>query len=600
MEYYIHTLSSLHIGSGEKYSANDYVIVHDKCYFIPKKQLFEFLTKHQLTEKYNKWLNSNTLRLEDLEEEARVRDTYKKQNAKKDYNRLLQEIKSKINFMEFCREHDCLDEFNASIKLLPHIPVHSNFKQGHDIFANVKTFNGLPYIPASSLKGAVRTALLFNWLNEFADKNSVQKLISNAINKTYDKVKKIHDEKIKNKELKKLMTDFADDLEKLAFYCPFYTNDEPDKIRYDEKFDILKFLVISDAASLNPSAEAFHIIKPQLYLNNGTIGTQAPSLEAVRPGHTFAFTASLNIQAIRNIYKNMKANSLIIKEYNKSFHYWNNLSEKCRQLFNFSPENLIDASPEIIQKTEQQALNAIFDSVRKFSVAQAEFLLKWKKNISAGRQTKSKAKTFNPENLLLPNPESELTLMNLGYASGFPGTTAFLFFLNHPEFHEVLTEYMNLFKIGQSPNGSKKNPVSIDLKKFPKSKMLNTEISSAQNAYPLGWISISTDKNAPSGNAFNSAFVKSLSVTESSKKTEIAYFTGKIKEGTELFAKFVKARPDNPKSKIFKLLVGKEGEEPLVTISYASDISPDSVYLVKVTNLSKSGIQNVQIVKKIP
>lgn len=594
MEYYIHTLTSLHIGSGEKYSAHDYFLHNNRCYFVPSKLLFDFLSEHQLAEKYAQWMNKITHELEKLEELTRIKKNLKNNTSGTDYNQILQNLRSKMNLLDFCKENQYLNEFQLFLNKLPFENYARSVRQGYDILANVKSFNGSPFIPASSVKGAVRTALLFKWLNQFADKNHIHDILIRAIKKTEHDILTA-DAEGKRINLQKLKVDFGEELEKVAFYCPFFSKDDPGKISHDEKFDILKFLILSDATPLENNNPAFHIIKPQLFLSNGTVGKQAPALEAVLPRLSFKFSANINLHAILNIKKNFTQGSLVIKEKNKHYHYWNHLSEKCQQFFNFSPDILLNASPDVIQITEQRALEYVFNAVRDFSVAQSEFLLNWKKNIAPDKQ--SKFQTFNPESILLPNPASELTLMNLGYASGFPATTAFLFLLNNHEFHDLTTEFFKLFKIGHPPKENKK--FVFNLKKFPKSKMLYTDDSNNQSAYPLGWVCISSHPDAPSRNTLNSVFIKSSDNSALAAPVQITYFTGKIKEGTELFAKFIKPDPINPKIKHFQILTGSEGQEPYVKISYAAELSPGSVFLVKVTSVSKSGIQSVQIVKKI-
>lgn len=60
------------------------------------------------------------------------------------------------------------------------IPEHNNFRGGSNemvVKAIMKTPVGQPYIPGSSLKGAIKTALMDNWLEENDDKEKIRESI---------------------------------------------------------------------------------------------------------------------------------------------------------------------------------------------------------------------------------------------------------------------------------------------------------------------------------------------------------------------------------------------------------------------------------------
>ena len=121
----------------------------------------------------------------------------------------------------------------------------------------MKTSNNIPYVPGSSIKGVVRTALLYNFLSN-TNKKVIAEIIKSNI-QDFMKEKQLYN--IRKEEFEKnnrgkqfferFSTDkyfktFGDKIEQLAFYCKAI--DENDKTKNDDdRFDILKLLSISDA-----------------------------------------------------------------------------------------------------------------------------------------------------------------------------------------------------------------------------------------------------------------------------------------------------------------------------------------------------------------
>lgn len=157
----IETLSPIHIGSGDSYGFYEY---------------YEY--------EGNIKLNGN-----DVKSIGRI-------NLNKYYNSLSSEDKD--NFLKKIVQKDfSLNEFNKNIKnnnlksFKRYLALDkTSDKRNLDIFDNVKVLDNI-YIPGSSLKGAIRTALLYNSINEH-DLNSKKDLnkILESKNRNLNKIMK--------------------------------------------------------------------------------------------------------------------------------------------------------------------------------------------------------------------------------------------------------------------------------------------------------------------------------------------------------------------------------------------------------------------------
>lgn len=183
----IKTLTPLAIRTDEYLSAYiDYHIQDKKLYRIDTEKLLNDLLK-------NEWID-------DYERQV---EKYTKQGIDEDGK--LKQPEQKNNFLE-----DFLKERNVRIATyLKDNPVDF-FPKENDKWVQLRTTvktKGLPYIPGSSLKGAIRTAVLYNWLVYSEEgKKQLKELIESFINKT-DKIKYENLSKLKKElfEIKNLL-----------------------------------------------------------------------------------------------------------------------------------------------------------------------------------------------------------------------------------------------------------------------------------------------------------------------------------------------------------------------------------------------------------
>lgn len=72
------------------------------------------------------------------------------------------------------------------------------------------------------------------------------------------------------------------------------------------------------------------------------------------------------------------------------------------------------------------------------------------------------------------------------------------------------------------------------------------------------------------------------------------YYTGKVKSGAQLDAVVVGPDKSNPRMKVFRLYISGPGQEQEVKLNYASDLEPGRVVVVKVTAEQKGRVQSIQ------
>ncbi len=126
MKYNLEILSPIHIGNGEKWFARgDYIIDNKKLHIIN----FDKFTLNLLTK--------NTQAFNDYIQEIKNNNTYSLTEFIKEY---------KLNYQEYI-----IKSFDINFDI--------NTKE---INQTIKT-SGKPYIPGSSIKGAIRTAILWNF-----------------------------------------------------------------------------------------------------------------------------------------------------------------------------------------------------------------------------------------------------------------------------------------------------------------------------------------------------------------------------------------------------------------------------------------------------
>ena len=603
MKLYLKTITPVHIGNGKELYALDYILDKNIYYNISQNQFLEFLSLNNISyNDYVTWISNTTKDIEKLKTEK------KKNKGNKNINKQLSESRKKFNLLNFVKSDKIRKEKefikylndNAHINKIPFQIFPKNQIRGH-----IKTAFNQPYIPGSSIKGSIRTALLYNYLSRYADKNRIYAIIENELQEAKQNPK----EKIKR---------FTDKIEQFAFYCGIQTGNK--QIKYDdEKFDILKFLFISDS-NITSQVNNLGLVNTDLYLvskikdrnsNSFTFVAnkqpQAPSLEVIPTNQVIEFEIDFNIDFLLSIKSQIKNDAIIIKGKEQ----WLGIKQKVKNIFNLDIDTINKENKEELRK---KTINFILECVFTFSDKQKKWDTTWTSNLLKYEVEKDRKglPKFKKEHLQKGFNYNSNRSVHVGFGSGFTGITELLYLLGNEELKNIFKKVMETFGIGNKP-GTKRKPgqrYKANPDNFPKSKRL---ISGTDIIEPIGWMQIISESDAEKIKAQTKDTIHITQTNSTVKQTVSApaaeaippqppkptYFTGKLKPGAIVDAELIAIEPSNPKIKIFRLFISKPGKEQEAKLNYFSDLTLGAFFKVKITNVQKEQVINIQFVKQL-
>jgi CRISPR type III-A-associated RAMP protein Csm5 len=468
MKYYINTLTPIHIGNGEELADLDYFISNQTYYQFKQNVFYDFLKTTTIpVQNFIDWIENNTPTEEKI---------LKYKNEKKiEPSRAKEELKKQFKLNLFCQKNNMLPAFLDYLNKTDNL---IKFELGNkkitekNIRGFLKTGNNQPYIPGTSIKGAIRTALLYHFLSNNA--NTIE--IINILNRN------LNDPKIKKET-------FANDIENFAFYCGYKKNENENSTLKDEKFDVFKFLIVSDGKiktqnSLTLDNLNLYLVKKDRKGSFVEIQTSTPTVEAIRENTTIEFDIEFNLDYLLSIKNNFDFmnNRIEVKIGRETEFQWIGLQEKIKNIFG-NDINEIDESQK--EECKLKIINSIIQKVAEFGSKQKEWDKKWLKEITE----KNTRNSFKNQNII--NGFDKIigeNLIHFGFGTGFTGITDFLYFLEIPELKEKYKEVMDKFEIGDKLNAYKNRKpgekYNSNPDKFPKSKRL---VSRQDLIIPLGW-----------------------------------------------------------------------------------------------------------------
>ena len=351
MKILLQTLTPLHIGNGEDLFALDYV-KYNSCYFrINQKQFIGFIQNDTiLVKKFNEWIINQSTKIDQLREKKRYEFN---KSQKDDYSQQLTTLEKSFNLLTFIEQNsNRKEEFikflydSANINKIPYQVEPKNNIRGF-----IKTPLNVAYVPGTSIKGAIRTAILYKFLLTYNKPDEIEDLIQKKIlHFKSEKIKAIEsNQKIKYEEFKKR---FGDTLNHLAFFCEMI--DESGIRKSNEvKFDIMKLLSVSDGKIQNNTLTLANI---DIYLvakikDRQTGGfriiadrqRQAPCLEAVPVNAMISVDIDFDISFLLNMKKLIRDG--VIKQNREVL--WIGIREKIKNVFNLDIETLTKDNQEI-------------------------------------------------------------------------------------------------------------------------------------------------------------------------------------------------------------------------------------------------------------
>ena len=184
MKIQLKTLTPLHIGNGEELHSLDYVVHQRGFYRISQKQFEAFMVTcgvKDIETAFSNWAIETADTIENLKEEA---SKYRNDSKGKDLNQQQSNLKKQFNYLAFTQKQKTEQPFLAFLKKnVVEVPITApdltTRKQA--VRGLLTTADGRPYLPGSSLKGAIRTALLFNVLENKMNNTVIESLLQKAL-----------------------------------------------------------------------------------------------------------------------------------------------------------------------------------------------------------------------------------------------------------------------------------------------------------------------------------------------------------------------------------------------------------------------------------
>lgn len=450
MKLKLHTISPIHIGTGNSLEPFEYIIDGDTYYRLNQNKAFSLaLERHpNFPEEFENWIERTDRKL-------------KKSNN----NHEQAEIREKFNFKYFCEA--VLQDYELSELILEKgyaykcsLPYGSQGKK--QINELIKDHDNTPYIPGTSIKGAIRTILAWRTFSNLSDEKKKEVLLKVQNSNDFQRGRG---------------RDLDTPLEEELFICgnKKRSRDRSGVDFSDIKFDILKFIQISDAF---PQKSEMAVYPSNLYLTDKAPQTQTPALEAVELNSVFEFEIKVNESEVRKIYEaSLSPNSNI----------WINFDKKFKNIFEFYPHET-EAG-----KLEEKIVESIKYAVSDFYKAQIKREAKWianfRKDILVQKRMRTNADIESIKEFYEAYEEIP-RMFKIGWASGFNNTTIFDTLEKNELTRPFIEKIFEKFKIG-IPQNKKKDPTikPADVTKFPKSKRFAAEDDMIP-VDPFGWVAL--------------------------------------------------------------------------------------------------------------
>lgn len=556
MKLKLKTLTPVHVSTGKDLEPFDYLVSNEEVYRISLEKALEVISEEvpDAHEQFSDWLDDNLFKHDN-----------QKNAQNQQANRVQSKIRREINFEFFCRKH--LNKPALVHKLLKSaviykMPLPLGMANNSQINEQIKSPDNLPYIPGSSIKGAVRTALAANaWLKLNPD----------------ERRRITRDTKANMKEFKpkKYYAGKDEDLMKLLFSC-----DSNGEERFDAaRFSILKFFHFSDAHPVSSEEKETMETNPVfLYLKDKEPQPQTNTQEMIAPNIIFEFDLTIDTQGLLKAFKESK----------KERGIWRDLEKKL--------EWLIDVKISDIQDDlEKKLIEALFVVLNKHAKNTYDRDSKWFDGLHYFTQqngihstTIKRIRKFHDSGL-----PTEGGTLKTGWGSGFLSTTIFHSLKQTDE--PFLKEMFEDMGIGIGRGGSqKKTPPNLEY--FPKSRRMTARQISIPESV-IGWIQIAEDFKPEEMKKPEDTTDKESekpAPPDNSEKYRTENMKLKKKDSQKMYARVLRSEAPNIVCEILHDEISGEYK-----VRYPSGLPANSFVQLNVTFTKKGEIQTVTFAKAL-
>lgn len=596
MELHFRTLTPLHIGDGSQLHSFDYVLHGGRFYRVSQQKFENFLQQADAGDPDLKnalafvdWANDMASQIESVETDRRNAG----REGGRDYNQQLSRLRSEYNLLAFAKhigkERLFLDFLKNESNKVRSLPLHmEGGRPKQEIRGFQRDADGRAYLPGSSVKGCLRTALLYHYLTEHADHQGIQDRLAKEVAKIKADREAAERSRIRF-SVEKYRKSFGEAIEHEAFFAGMIT--ERGQARPGEaQDDLLRCLLVSDTAlpedGLGVENIDLYLVKklPKGQGNQAQRQPQSPAVEAVSPGQVLAVRLDFNLELLLQLHYHPTASGddgIMVKD-GRHFIGWRKRAGWLFGLtiadFDTVPKGTHADDPRC-QALRDKAFAHILACVRRFSDAQAEAYDRWQKNYvkpehdgrNDARNVGTGAKSVTAAGLRL----------HLGFATGFEGMTEVLYLLDKHK--RLFADIMELFAIGDSPSAWKNrrpgDTYRANPDQFPKSRRL---VSRSGAALPLGWL-VQVEAGAKSKSSGDFAVLPEPVTAQPIIPVAPTYLRGTLKQGAEVNGELL--THGNPGH--FKLFI-RTDYEPTAEVKYPAGFKAEDVgriALLRVKNL---------------
>lgn len=432
MKLFIKTLTPVHIGTGRELEKFEYQVKNNLFSRINFDRLTNLLIK-KYPDTFRSWLNkiSNEENISSLISLDSIRRNVAGQG------KIDNELNESINYVLNC-------DFNPSNK------IRECFKSG----------NNELLIPGSSIKGMIRTSLFYSAISRL-DQSRSSKYFQNKIIEinNFKNNKELKDAKKRKNDLK---DKFDREIEELIFYCGVLRDGT--KNYSDEKFDLMKLISVSDTSCLDPKLRGSIADVKMFKFGKKENPKNLICAEVINQNSQLEFNISVNSKFIEKAKSELNNNS---SKFGKND--WIDFKARFNHLFNVDLDKLEESD------IEEKIVQHVVECIDKFGKEIFKREKKWIDSLSS-KENKNQLNAFYSS-----SPEH---FIKVGYASGFPGTTLFLWTL---EFKTEMQKILDFFQIGYHRTAKK----NANIDEFPITRRYhnaNSELSA------LGWIQLSKEE----------------------------------------------------------------------------------------------------------
>ena len=470
MDMTLRTLSPVHIGSGNNIEPFDYVArngMYSRINFEAfSERLFDLNPDH-LT-RLSTWITETAERIDELDLQRR-----EDRNRQREFQDELNAVRRNFTLSHFAanqiQTRDLSDRLMTDDDLA-HYRCAINIDRQYQLKEQIKTANHELYIPGSSLKGALRTALAFAVLTE-ADEGFKYRL-KNRLSRYPDEARRLRE----RRDLNRLEIDLGQEIEQAVFRCGI--EHEKGTSFSEIHFDLMRGLQVSDTFNTNAQLAVLmaNTFLRQVDRSNrrGTprLNAQAPVLlEALLPQSSFSVRLNVDLDFVRYAQPGAKGE-------------WIELDERFERLFGFSRTELQAMDNAT---ASSRALERILQACQMFSSEIIKEEVRWAEQFEQN-DTRRILSFYNGLRAL-----SGSVPVRLGWGSHFMSTTVVLALRNDPFLGEVMTDIVRAFEIdliwnmkGKAGNSRTR---TVRLETFPRSRRMATLGRSA--GAPFGWVALS-------------------------------------------------------------------------------------------------------------